>query len=61
MLIFEFLDGSIVNLLTMESLCTDGSKYWLTCTSGTRYDLTAEEFATIKDIFKEKLQSETNN
>lgn len=57
MLIFEFLNGSIVNLLTMESLCTDGTKYWLTCQSGSRYDLSKEEFETIKEIFKEQLQN----
>lgn len=57
MLIFEFANGSIVNLLTLESLMTDGNRYWLTCQSGTKYELSEGEFMTIKEIFKEKLQN----
>ena len=57
MLIFEFSNGSIVNLLTLESLMTDGDRYWLTCQSATKYELSEGEFMTIKEIFKEKLQN----
>ncbi len=59
MLIFEFANGSIVNLLTMESIMTDGKIFRMTCQSGSKYDLTEEEFLTIKELFKEKLE-ETN-
>lgn len=57
MLIFEFENGSIINLLTFESLLDLGEgKYRLTCQSGTRYELTEGEFNTIKEIFREKVQ-----
>ena len=44
MLIFEFANGSIVNLLTLESLMTDGSSYWMVCQSGSKYCLCEGEF-----------------
>lgn len=56
MLIFEFENGSIVNLLTIESLLTNGQEYWMICQSGSKYSLTEGEFETIKAIFKEKLE-----
>lgn len=55
MLIFEFGNGSIVNLLTFESLTVMGDRYFLTCQSGTKYELSKEEFIKIKQTFKEKL------
>lgn len=56
MLIFEFENGSIVNLLTLESILVDGDTYVMICQSGTKYSLTEGEFNTIKEIFKEKLE-----
>ena len=60
MFIFEFENGSIVNLLSMESLLVDGNKYYLICLSGTKYELTEEEFNIIKTTFKNKLKEEKN-
>ena len=57
MLIFEFKDGSIVNLLTMEALLVELGKYYLVCQSGNRYELTEEEFDLIKNSFKQKLEN----
>lgn len=55
MLIFEFNNGSIVNLLTFESLLNNGDgTYTLVCQSGTSYDLNKGEFDTIKEIFAKK-------
>lgn len=57
MLIFEFDNGSIVNLLTMEALLSENGRYFLVCQSGNRYELTEEEFNIIKDTFKQKLEN----
>ena len=57
MLIFEFENGSIVNLLTMEALLSENGRYFLICQSGNRYELTEEEFNIIKDTFKQKLEN----
>lgn len=57
MLIFEFDNGSIVNLLTMEALLSENGRYFLVCQSGNRYELTGEEFNIIKDTFKQKLEN----
>lgn len=57
MLIFEFENGSIVNLLTMEALLSENGRYFLVCQSGNRYELTEEEFSIIKDTFKQKLEN----
>ena len=57
MLIFEFENGSIVNLLTMEALLSENGRYLLVCQSGNRYELTEEEFNIIKDTFKQKLEN----
>ena len=57
MLIFEFENGSIVNLLTMEALLSENGRYFLVCQSGKRYELTEEEFNIIKDTFKQKLEN----
>lgn len=57
MLIFEFENGSIVNLLTMEALLSENGRYFLVCQSGNRYELTEEEFNIIKDTFKQKLEN----
>lgn len=56
MLIFEFENGSIVNLLTMESLMCNENSYLMVCQSGTKYELNKNEFDTIKGILKEKLE-----
>ena len=60
MLIFEFENGSIVNLLTMEALLNEGNRYFLVCQSGNKYELTADEFTIIKDSFKKKLSDVPN-
>lgn len=57
MLIFEFENGSIVNLLTMEALLSENGRYFLVCQSGNRYELTEEEFNIIKETFKQKLEN----
>ena len=57
MLIFEFENGSIVNLLTMEALLSENGRYFLVCQSGNRYELNKEEFDMIKDTFKQKLEN----
>lgn len=57
MLIFEFENGSIVNLLTMEALLSENGRYFLVCQSGNRYELTEEEFNIIKDTFKQRLEN----
>lgn len=57
MLIFEFENGSIVNLLTMEALLSENERYFLVCQSGNRYELTEEEFNIVKDTFKQKLEN----
>jgi hypothetical protein len=57
MLIFEFENGSIVNLLTMEALLSENGRYFLVCQSGNRYELTEEEFNIVKDTFKQKLEN----
>ena len=57
MLIFEFENGSIVNLLTMEALLSENGRYFLVCQSGNKYELTKEEFDMIKDTFKQKLEN----
>lgn len=57
MLIFEFENGSIVNLLTMEALLSENGRYFLVCQSGNRYELTEEEFNIVKDTFKKKLEN----
>ena len=57
MLIFEFENGSIVNLLTMEALLSENGRYFLVCQSGNRYELTEEEFNIIKNTFKQKLEN----
>ena len=57
MLIFEFENGSIVNLLTMEALLSENGRYFLVCQSGNKYELTEEEFNIVKDTFKKKLEN----
>lgn len=44
----------------MESLLVDGNKYYLICQSGTKYELTEEEFNVIKTTFKNKLKDEND-
>lgn len=56
MLIFEFKDGSIVNLLTMEGLLINDGRYFLVCQSGNKYELDKEEFDMIKEAFANKLE-----
>ena len=56
MLIFEFKDGSIVNLLTMESLLKQNGNFYLVCQSGNKYELSEEEFEMIKTAFASKLE-----
>ena len=57
MLIFEFENGSIVNLLTMEALLSENGRYFLVCQSGNKYELTEEEFSIIKETFRRKLDN----
>jgi hypothetical protein len=57
MLIFEFTNGSIVNLLTMEALLSENGRYFLVCQSGNKYELTEEEFSIIKETFRRKLDN----
>ena len=57
MLIFEFENGSIVNLLTMEALLSEHGRYFLVCQSGNRYELTEDESNIVKDTFKKKLEN----
>jgi hypothetical protein len=57
MLIFEFENGSIVNLLTMEALLAEQGRYFLVCQSGNKYELNKEEFDMIKTTFKSKLEN----
>lgn len=57
MLIFEFKNGSIVNLMTMESLICDDNKYYMVCLSGSKYSLTKEEFDVIKETFRKQTEN----
>ena len=55
MLIFEFENGSIVNLLTMEALLSENGRYFLVCQSGNRYELTEgryRDMTRINDNFR---------
>ena len=63
MLIFEFENGSIVNLLTMEALLSENGRYFLVCQSGNRYELTEEEYEVLiqelqnlKNEYKNKMK-----
>lgn len=56
MVLFEFNNGSVINLLTVESLIKNGDKYYFNSISGNKYELSEQEFLDIKDILLNKKQ-----
>lgn len=61
MLIFEFENGSIVNLLTFESLTIINNVHYLNTISGKTYEITLDEFNAIKTIIRDSLKENTEN
>lgn len=66
MVLYEFEDGSLVNLVAFESLIvtTDEygkSKYYLTMVSGTKYNVSEQEYNDLKKLLKAILNTDKTN
>lgn len=61
MIIYEFSDGSIVNLMAFESLTVNSGRFHLTTVSGTKYEISKEEFIQLKELLKRMLNSDENS